>query len=541
MEALRRTWEQFLSLYRSMSPSQRGTLIAVPLMVVGAFAFLLFQGSSGSYVPLSWGKSFTSEELMNAEETLREAGLSDYRREGMRLLVPRKQVETYNAALMEGGTLPTDWASELEEQVGQSGLFTSEREVHARKNIALGKALGRMIEAVPEIEHAEVIVAPSESRSRWGHEGPDITATVSIRPRRTHKVSSQLVRSVQLAVAGATPDLAAADVTVFDQVNQRSYTFDDEEAPYDNRILTRIKQFEENYRTRIAEALSHIQGALVSVHVDLDDVKSSLVREQVVDKESTVAVRESEERLNETVNEKPARAEPGVNPNRPRQLQSFSGQEASRTTTESNSDAVTVPSFKNITQEHLGAMPDAVQVSVQIPTDYYRKVAAARNVSPGGSENEQQQFQQTLQQIEQDVLQDIQQVVRNQIPADSPDDAVTVVSYAPVDHELPEVEVSYTDTLRDVFSRWGGAAGLALFALWALWMLNKSMSRVPSEEPSEEPAAELPSPPAETELEEDEEETPMPQTTQRDELQSVVRDNPEMAAAILGKWIQAAK
>ena len=77
-------------------------------------------------------------------------------------------------------------------------------------------------------------------------------------------------------------------------------------------------------------------------------------------------------------------------------------------------------------------------------------------------------------------------------------------------------------------------AGLTLFALWVLWMLNKSMPKLPD-------ATELPESVfavhAPDEVEQQQVETA--ENTQRDELQTIVRDNPEMAASVLGKWLRS--
>src|SRR5215207_2686164 len=100
MDALKRTWQQIGDLSRAMSPSQRLTLVAVPVVLLAAFGVLVWQGNRSANVPLSWGKVFTIEELRSAEQTLIEAGLSDFRTEGQRILVPAGKVEQYNAALL---------------------------------------------------------------------------------------------------------------------------------------------------------------------------------------------------------------------------------------------------------------------------------------------------------------------------------------------------------------------------------------------------------------------------------------------------------
>ena len=97
---------------------------------------------------------------------------------------------------------------------------------------------------------------------------------------------------------------------------------------------------------------------------------------------------------------------------------------------------------------------------------------------------------------------------------------------------------------------------MGLFAVWALWMLKSSAaSRSASFEgpteasitvsaPSGSGAGSIPGQPAAAKKEKVEvvvEEEPMPTLNDRDLVQSMVRDNPEMAVAIIGKWLQGAR
>src|SRR5690606_12513624 len=114
MDALRRTAAQFAELYRNMRPSQRITLVVVPLLILGAFYVLITSGSASSYTALSWGKPFTLEERTLAEQALRDAGMIDYHAEGQLIMVPKSEVHRYNAVLLENGSLPSQSMSELE-------------------------------------------------------------------------------------------------------------------------------------------------------------------------------------------------------------------------------------------------------------------------------------------------------------------------------------------------------------------------------------------------------------------------------------------
>ena len=541
MDSLNRTFSQFRDLFVKMSPSQRITLVLLPAMILGAFWLLMFRNNSSSYVALSWGKAFTFEELINAERALIGAGLSDFHREGARIMVPAGEVERYNAALLEGGGFPSDWASEMEKQFDKGGLFPSDRQSRERKRIALAKALRRVIRAIPAIDDAEVIWTTLPGR-RFS-KSSSVKATVFIRPRGGRELSAMLVQSLRSAVAHSVANLKPSDVVVFDQVKQVAYTPDQEGDPFGGRLLARINQFTDMYRGKIDEALSYIPHVLVTVNVELEKLKSSAERIHQYDKKNSVITLESEERKTQSSNQRSPRGKVGVGANTGLSLQSQTGPAKQQQLDESNLETVRVPSYTIQDKTYIAAMPQAVQVSVSIPEEYYRKAAVKEQQRLGKTEGETDAEKEAFRKTIEDSIPTIRQQVNDKVTATvtkatgvkAPDDSIAVDSYERVEPDVEEPNLSITETLSNAVSQWGGVAGLVVFALWALWMLNKSMPKLPDEVSSESPAAL----PAMAEEEQEAEEKFIPETTKRDELQVVVRDNPEMAAAVLGRWIQS--
>ncbi|HEX6984972.1 MAG TPA: hypothetical protein VF170_06325, partial [Planctomycetaceae bacterium] len=362
MDALKRTWQQIADLFRAMSPSQRLTLVVVPAVLLAAFGVLVWQGRTSSYVPLSWGKVFTIDQLRSAEQTLIEAGLTEFRTEGQRILVPASDVERYNAALLVDGNLPSDSLSEFEKQFEKSSVFSSREQVQALKEIALRNELRNVLRAVPDIEDASVTWARPEAR-RWPDRGGKVTATVSLRPRRGRPLEPHTVRSIRAAVASMVPDLAPDDVTVFDQSTATAYTADRDGDPFDDKLVRWIEEHRERYRRQIAAALAYIPDVIVAVNIDVENLKSQIVREQRVDSKQTVAVETDERTRSTTSSERATAAEPGAASNVPRQLQATAGPTRSSSNEETDASSRVVPSFTVTEKEFLTAMPEAVQVS----------------------------------------------------------------------------------------------------------------------------------------------------------------------------------
>ena len=539
MDALKQAYQQFLDLFGSMTGSQRATLLVVPLMVLVAFGFLMFNDSSSTYVALSWGKLFRTEELIRAEQTLIDAGMNDFHRKGQRLMVPQGEEGRYNAALVDGGGLPNHWAEELEKSLADGGLFQSKAQMQAKMDIVLGKELRRVLRALPEIEDASVKWARSKP-ARWPHTGSKVTALVSVRPRAGRELSMPRIQSLRYAAASMVPDLEPTNVTVLNQLTGDAYTANDANNPFDGRFLQKVRDITRDYETRIHSALSYIPGVLVTVNVDLENLQRSTERKRTVDSK-TVTIQQSETTRKSSSSGRGAAAEPGVVPNQGRTLNLQASNQKSQSTEETDSNAVNLPTVTLTEKDFIAAMPESVQVAVSIPQAYARTVAAAGKQA-GADDSATDGTPPTVSeaevaQAESNIQAKLEPQVLKLIPRGSLPEAVNISFHVPGVPEVEPMETSLLDTAGETAGRWGGAAGLALFALWALWMLNKSMKKVPAVEEADEADVTL-SLRATTEDDTPAEITPV-ERTRRDEIQSVVQDDPELAASVLNKWLQS--
>ncbi|WP_339732172.1 hypothetical protein [uncultured Gimesia sp.] len=534
MDTIKKIYEQFTNLFQSMSGSQRAILLAVPALMMLAFGVLFFRESNSSYVSLSLGKDFTTQEVIHAEEVLLRAGLTDFSRKGQRIMVPQTEVPRYNAALIEGGGLPTDWASEWQEQFEKSSMFVSKDQLQVMRDIALGNQLRRMIRAIPSIEDASVMWARSKKRLRWNNTTPEVTATVMVQPRPGREMSATLITSLRAAVATMVPDLSAESVTVFDQSTGTSYTADDKNEAFDGKFIGWVNKHTKNYQNKIHDSISYIPDVIVNVNVDVENLKRYVERKQEINKDGTVTLQSKEQSSERNVVEKPVRAEPGARSNQPNSLSVARGNEKNEKVTETNNQSTSAPSFTWTEKEFVAAMPSTVQVSISIPEDYYAAVAVKRGAEKGEAEADIAAFKQVTDAVKLEVETSIQKQIQKLIPSQSATDAVSVASYVRVDPVVAQVALPLTESVGEFVSQWGSTIGLGLFAIWALWMLNKSM---PAMEEIETDTINPPLDRSASVASEDEVEKPKSEPTQRDEVQLLVRDNPEAAALVLSKWI----
>jgi flagellar M-ring protein FliF len=544
MDLLQRLTKQFLELYRSMAPSQRGTLIAVPLLVIGGFFVLLWQNRTGSEAALSFGKVFTTEEIIPAEEALRRSGLKEFRRVGQQIMVPANEVDRYNAALLEFDALPTDLGSQMLKQLESMGPFSTDKQRQEMKEAMLLQELRRMLRAVPDVEDARVVVANAGKKSTWANKSR-VTATVQVKPRGGRELSQKLVHALRSAVASMVPDLSPDHVTVFDPVHGVSYTGDAADDPFDSKLMQRIREFTQHYEQKIRSDLDYIPHVGVTVQVDLENVKSSVTRSQTVDPKKIAPLATIEKTSSDNLQQRTPRGQPGVSSNRggARIADLSTGTDRTQQLTESETNTVNGVSFEVTEKALIAAMPKAVQVSISIPRGYYRDVALQRAAIDGqpGTKADSAAVEEKALAIEKEVLEDVKKSVAKLVPAGSVSEEV--ISVKSVDR-LPTIDVEptipWTERGLQLGREWAGAIGLAMFAAWVLWQLRKlnpaaTVASAPDLDAIEAQRHKLAS--ATDSGAEDRPKEP----TRRDLIQTLVRDNPEMTASVIGKWLQAAK
>lgn len=533
MEALKLTFNRFAEFYAKFTVSQRLAITAVALLIAVGLGFIAYNTASSGYVAASFGKTFTGDEMKTALAVLREKGLTQYRQQGSQLLVPSSEVDRYNAALLEGGGLPDDWAAELEKQYEKRGWFPSDRQTKDRKQIALIRELRRIIRALPDIEDASVVWAPSKPK-RFSGRSPKVTATVNIKPKSGREITPRLASSLRLAVANMIPDLRPENVTIFNMRTYESYTME-KDTPFDGRLISWIKTHTRRYKEKIEEQLSYIPGAIVAVDVQIENLQSHVeeTRNYQQPGKGSVTISDRNKVQNNSSTTQAPVSPVGVEPNKPRALTSTTGPTKNQKSELTDKSSTTIPGYTATIKQYLAAMPKAVKVSVGIPEEYFAKVAKKAKSAGGTAGNAGQGAAPTRDQI----LTDVKQMVSRTIGADPAGDSVEVRSFIRVDQDVPSMETPFMETATSLLSRWGGPVMLGLFAFWALWMVKRNMPKLPAPQPNPVAALAIAPPPAE---ETQPEERPPLEPTARDKLQTVVRDNPEVAAAVINQWLRSA-
>jgi flagellar M-ring protein FliF len=375
-------------------------------------------------------------------------------------------------------------------------------------------------------------------------------ATIVVRPKAGHEMTTRQVQALRDAVTFAIPDLKATDVTVYDQRKGEAYTPDAENDPLSGKTLALLRESSQLYEKRIKDALAHMSpDIVVTVNVDIDPLQRMVTQTMKYDPKKSLEQQQTEQKRLEKFRQQPVQAEPGTKSNLPRALASAPANMQERTLTDEMTTTVRSPGGEAVYTEGIAGLPKTVTVSVLIPEDYYAKALELEKAAQGQSKSGG--AGKTVEKIKDETEQAVKNIVAASIPVDPANPnprQITVSSYVPLKDAPPQFKTSSLDTVTSLLSQWGSAVGLGLFALWALWMLRGTAPKsAPPEAPGPEAATNrapgaAPQPTKDKDKEElPVEEEPMPTLNDRDLVQSMVRENPEMAVAIIGKWLQTTR
>ena len=516
------------------------TLVTVPLLVLVGLGLVMYMGVGPAEEALLTGKMFSAEELKNAETALRKGMLAQYRVEGQRILVPKTEVARYNAALITGNGVPENFAEDFDKVFEKNPFMQSgEGQRRDEMDVAKAKVLVKIIKQIPWIEDAGLVTHRPRQRG-FGHD-LKMTAMLGVRPRAGHELSSEFAQSLRQTVAGGFGMLSES-VTIIDMRTGKSPRNADKTESYNSAYVEAIREITALNEQNIGRALAYIPNVLVSVRVELDTVMHSRVQERKYEAKP-FKYKELEEVENSTSQETAPSNEPGVKANQPRNMREPAVAKNTRTTEKTNNSSESVPSGTRVTdQQNVPFAPKSVQVAVAIPKDYYRGVLLKQGVDEG----DKPAFQAKMAQLKTETEKEVRDKIAKLIPAPvsgAAADVINVSSFDALETADAPLPVAMTTHIGEAVAQWGGPVGLALFALWALWTLNRSMNRAPDAPTitAGKSAAAGRAAVALAAIPDDNDEQAPKELTKRDKLQTLVKDNPEMAAAVLSRWLSPPK
>ncbi len=538
--------EQMREAFKVMPMQSR----VITVMLVAAIAIglgFLVRGSSGStHEVLFGGRTLGEQEIDAVELAFSSAGLNSWEREGRRIRIPKDSRAAYLAALQDSSSLPISLRSNVQSAIESNSPFDSSEQRTSREMHAKEQDLGGKIATFPDIRWASVEYDRGErfglSRSR-----PQ-SASVVIAPEGTDALSKDRIRMIKDLIRGSYAGMTSEDVVVIDTNASSSSELIDDTDPLTNKRREEEARYEQKVRKQLSGLGPDVR---VAVYAEIDptmDVEKTVLK---YDAERTTLTDRSK-KIDSQSNRPLAQGVPGAVPNaignRATSIEE-NAQTMKLKEDERESSGVAGQQFENSRIASLQV--ERVRVSVGLPQSYYQLVWSQEYLrdNPDKKPTDVPPMRTAdLEKLRTDVRANIQKAVTPLLPevnaGESKIELVEVWDYP----NLPELEPPAPETAKIALTwlaeSWQTLA-LILVALVALLVARGAIrggsgDGVPGEF-AEGFGLELPAPPV-IANEENEKGATMEITggSLKDELITIVENNPEVAANVIRNWVGAA-
>ena len=561
MNPLNQVTKQISELVASMTPSARimaGLLFAT---IVVSLGWIISVQQSTSFEYLLGGSTMTEEQLIRAERAFGDAGLPDYQRDGLRIKVPRDKKDIYMKALSSSDAVPESWHTALERSQSSSNPFESLDLVGRREQSAREKELARIIERIPAIHFAAVEY--DEHRQGFAR-NTERTASVQVQSTGFKPIDKNLLRNIAQMTASYFAGLKPEHVTVMDLGSTNFYkASSNPNSPDQNLLLQAQSDWEQKYFNQIHPLLDNYGDVRLAVGVEIDPTLQKESEQLKYD--PTVTTLQSQTSKRDTENSKlPPGGRPGADPNA---ISNSPQSVAASQTPQQQSKAKEIAENVNGVAGHeatattqAGLVPTKVSVTVGLPESYYRKLWVLRAMAKDTKLTKEsdvpaiadEDMKKLKDEAEASVKSAISGVLKQVREGDDRFPLVTVYNYA--DFPLPEIPKPAVSSIAMgwLAESWSTVA-LLVVVMTALFMMMgwvKAQSTSPRDkEFAQGFGIEVPASAGdELDLGEtgsesnsaEEEERPKFQVTggeMKEDLSSLIKQNPEIAVNLLKAWI----
>jgi flagellar M-ring protein FliF len=547
MDFLNKTYAQIADLFRSMTPGARITAVLLLTAVVVSLGYLFTSQVSGGGCDLFDGEIISPAQRQLILAAFGNSNLNDAVERDSRIFVPQGQKAKYMAAAAQAKALPPTPGSAFKSAIDSGSPFAPETERLARWIAAKQEECRNVICSMRGISSASVTL---DSRKTSGfNRDMQFTASVYVQPAGSQELDDEKVSAIRSYVASSVAGLKYANVTVTDP-NGHAWTGDENSGgtASDNKYVQLRKEYEKRLSNTIRNSLANIPGATVAVNVVLDPNESIRTLEIMNDKSKSVDVHTIDSEMSRTSDAAGTGGPAGFAANQANRSMTLGGNGAAGGTKEEDtskkSEVMTVPSGKQTDTVKIGLTPIMEQASINIPSGYFKKAWQLENPPAAGQEAKEPD-QAALEQFRTKTIDKIKKQVAVLLTApDSVTDRTTLVAVTdfPEIPVAPPPEPSMAKTAMTWLGDYWSVAGMIGLAAVSLLMLRSLVKSAP---PLEQPA--MPrladTPDTETETISPDKSNPVrvrrftAGPSVRDEISTLVQEDPDIAANILKTWI----
>lgn len=554
--------QQMRSLFEGMTPQSK--LMAILLVIgIGVSSVFLIQGSvtgSGTMVYLLDGKPLSEEALDKIEFALGSSGLRGFERVGNRIRVPKASSDVYYKAISEGKAIPDGMGNAVEKALNSGSMLDNTQTTQAKYLFGKLKDLSDAIKRMdPLIQDAYITY--DEKRAGFSGDRKQ-TASVAIQTKGSKELGGDRRRAIISFVEKSFAGLKQSDIALYCN-GETMIASDDPISMQQSKYYQLKRQQEQEYRIRAEKLLTDYGNVRLDVNVELDPMAS--------EETETLSFNEKPTKIQSATSKKDAKSQrmqtggrPGTDPNAiSNKGQSLSNPDQNMESKEQFESEKSVTGNTLTKKETVGHQTTRVSVSISIPFSYYRKAATYkwRELNPTKQASEMPEMTPAdLNSIQKETERSIQGKIDPLLPKVAAGEdkfpRVTVDSYTDFPVQEPPAASLATTSLMWLSQSWQTLAliGLVLAALLSLRGFAKTIPA--SNDRDFERGFDLPlddavdidlssltddeNDPFDPQAEGGETVPPRLRTTGGDiknELTSMVRENPDAAATMLRNWI----
>jgi flagellar M-ring protein FliF len=540
MSFIKESTDQAREAFVSMPMQSRVITVMLGAAIAIGLAFLVKGDKSKGTEFLFGGVSFSVQELAATERAFSRAGLNAWQREGQRILIPSDSKSEYLSALEDSSTLPMSMHSRVQDAIDAGTVFDSSDLRASRENVAKEQELASTIMSFDDVRMAKVEHDRGE-RVGLGRKTPQ-SCSVFVQPDGSSPLPRGRIMAITELIKASYAGMSADDVKVIDANATGISSLVDEEDP-----MLRKQQEAESWIKQKVKSLLVAYPARVEVTAEIDptmDVEKTVLK---YDAEPTNLYSNSK-KIEAVTNREPSGGVPGAGPNATT-VRSGSVDETFQAskTKEDNRESRGVAGQQYENSRLASLQVKQVKVSVGLPISFYQRqhVEDRMREDPNLARADVPPMNDTdFENLKSKTEKSIQEAITPLLPSVAAGaDMFPLVSVWEFP-DAPAVEPPSPQTAKIALTwlanSWQSIAlmGLGLLALLVARSAAKGGGGTSPTEFNEGFGIELPQPPPEVAADPDDPDSMMiTGGSLKDELLTLVEDNPEVAANVIRGWV----
>ncbi len=367
MEQIRQALAAIKAQAGRLTPTQK--MLMASLAVLLAMTMFLVTQYAGRRELVELMPGAAPEGAAQAVEFLRASNIEHAVREGRPFVAPDRKYAVL-AQMTQQGRLPSETTLMFDALAeGQSWMLSADQR---RQNylLALQNELAAVIGEMDGVRKAAVII-DSPPPGGLGMSARKATASAVVFSY-SGPLRQNAVDAIAGLIAGAVSGLDIADVRVIDGATNRQLRARTEDGLVASDYLELLEKYEERFRQKLLDALVYIPGVIVAVNAQVDVRRTQLSETRYMPSgEGTVGLLSREGSTERNQSQSPSGAEPGVRPNTGADLTRGGGR--AEQFTESESDGEFENRFGETSTQTFDprGMPTRVNATVNVPRSYF--------------------------------------------------------------------------------------------------------------------------------------------------------------------------